>query len=79
MAYAIQKKNDLLLSSNGESGPSGTVNILGVGRKFITTFIFAKAGTPYLLFYKAGIQSGYPYPLFREAGMEIILSLVFTC
>ena len=50
MADAIQKKNDLLLSSNGESGPSGTVNILGVGRKFITMFIFAKAGTPYLLF-----------------------------
>jgi hypothetical protein len=70
-----------------ESGPSGTVNIVGVDRKLIIMFIFAKAGTPYLLFYeagmqsgylyplfyKAGIQSGYPYPLFREAGMENIL------
>ena len=36
-------------------------------------FIFGIAGTPYLLFYKAGMQSGYPYLLFSEVGMEIIV------
>ena len=42
-------------------GPSGTVNIVGVSRKLIIIFIFAKAGTPYLLFYKAGtsVSSGW--------------------
>jgi hypothetical protein len=54
-------------------GPSGTENIVGVERNLIIMFIFAKAGTPYLLFYEAGMQSGYPYPLFREVGMENIL------
>jgi hypothetical protein len=53
-----------------ETGPSGTVNIVGVERKLIIMFIFSKAGTPYLLFYEAGMQSGYPYPLFYKAGIQ---------
>ena len=36
-------------------------------------FIFGKAGTPYLLSFKAGMLSGYPYLLFSEVGMEIIV------
>jgi hypothetical protein len=32
--------------------------------------IFSKAGTPYLLFYEAGMQSGYPYLLFYKAGTQ---------
>jgi hypothetical protein len=52
------------------TGPSGTVNIVGVERNLIIMFIFAKAGTPYLLFYKVGMQSGYPYPLFYKAGIQ---------
>jgi hypothetical protein len=53
-----------------ETGPSGTVNIVGVEQKLIIMFIFSKAGTPYLLFYEAGMQSGYPYPLFYKAGIQ---------
>jgi hypothetical protein len=52
------------------TGPSGTVNIVGVERNLIIMFIFAKVGTPYLLFYKVGMQSGYPYPLFYKAGIQ---------
>ena len=120
------------LSTGCHTGPSGTVNIVGIERKLIIMFIFSKAGPHtcfftkrvckaviptrfftkrvskagiptrflgkrvwkifysvflqrgayllffkagiqsgcgYLLFYKAGTQSGYPYLLFREAGM----------
>ena len=32
------------------AGPSGTVNIVGVGQKLMISFIFTKAVTPYLLF-----------------------------
>jgi hypothetical protein len=36
-------------------GPSGIVNIVGVDQKLIIMFIIEKAGTPYPLFYKAGM------------------------
>ena len=53
--YFAQKNSNFL------GLPSGTVNIVGVSRKLIIIFIFAKAGTPYLLFYKAGtsVSSGW--------------------
>ena len=56
-------------SETSSTGPSGTVNIVGVGWKLIIMCIFGKAGTPYPLFRQAGKQSGYPYPLLRQAGM----------
>jgi hypothetical protein len=40
-------------------GLPALLNIVGVDRKLIIMLIFSKSGTPYPLFYKAGMQSGY--------------------
>ena len=40
------------------AGLSGTVNIVGVGQNLMISFIFTEAVAPYLLFWRAGKQSG---------------------
>jgi hypothetical protein len=46
-----------------------TVNIVGVDQKVIIMFIFVKAGTPYLLFYKAVIPTHFSTKRVSKAGI----------